>query len=129
MTATAAKTLRFLRESPLIDASFTTRHSEVHIRTGPPENQVYAEVDLTICDNLPGEVAGVRSKADTHLVLVYWKMNRYRRADGGRLQEINDHPYPHTDIEFASDEIDAFATALYQSVQLAKKQGYLPSEA
>jgi hypothetical protein len=102
------KILPFKRESPLVDSAFTTRHSEVHIRTGPRDNEVYAEVDLTINDGPSG-------------VLVYWKMMRWA---GG--QEIVDHPYPHTDIEFGVDEIEAWATALYQAVQLAKKQGYLP---
>jgi hypothetical protein len=108
----AGATLPFKRESPLVDAAFTSRHAEVHIRTGPLDNSVNASVDLHI--------------EDGHTqVNVYWEMERVQVVKG-EYTFLKDHPYPHTDMTFGVDEIEAWATALYQAVQLAKKQGYLP---
>jgi hypothetical protein len=116
----ATKTLPFKREEPLVDAAFTSRHSEVHIRTGPLDNSVSAEVDLHIGDDKNEKLRNFPE------VLVTWTMSRYRVVNG-ESEIIEDHPVPHSDMSWRNDEIEAFATALYQAVQLAKKQGYLPA--
>jgi hypothetical protein len=117
---TATKTLPFRHEEPFVDAAFTTRSSEVHIRTGPLDDSVNAEVTISLEDNLSPRVK--------YPVSVFWTMFRFTRANG-ECQRIELHDGPHADMMWACDEIEAFATALYQAVQLAKKQGYLPSVA
>jgi hypothetical protein len=119
MTATATKTLPLEREEPVVDSAFTSRHSEVHIRTGPHGDSVGANVSLIICDG------GSMKTRNFPEVLVEWTMDRFRIVNG-ESQLIEVHPFPHAEMAWRNDEIEAFATALYQAVQLAKKQGYLP---
>jgi hypothetical protein len=108
------------REEPLVDAAFTSRSSEVHIRTGTLDDSVNAEVQLYLEDHRARKVA--------YPISVYWKMFRFKRGKEG-FERIELHDSPHSDMNFALDEIEAFATALYQAVQLAKNAGHLPSEA
>lgn len=106
-------------EEPFVDSAWTAKHSEAHIRTGPPNNSVTAEVNLAMQD---AEIGGLPPR-----VYVYWKMWRYVREEGVREGDlVFDYPNPHGDLDYKLDEIEAFATALYQAVQNAKKAGYLP---
>lgn len=110
------KVLAFPTE-PVVDSEFSTKHAEVQIVTGTSADMVRAKVDLTVYD---------RENSDGHLpnrVSILWELDRYRPAKGGF---IYDHPTPHTEMLYREDEIEAFATALYKAVQLAKQRGYLP---
>jgi hypothetical protein len=120
MPATARKMLPFKREEPLVDAAFTSRSSEVHIHTGPVDDSINAEVQLYLEDH--------RSEKVVYPISVYWKMFRFRRGKEG-FERIELHDQPHSEMNFALDEVEAFATALYQVVQLAKKRGYLSNGA
>jgi hypothetical protein len=120
MSAAAAKTLPFKREEPLVDCAFTTRSSEVHVRTGPDNDSVNTSVALRMEDNLSPKVSNP--------VAVHWEMFRFRTGNG-EPERIDLHVGSHPDMSFRLDEVEGFATALYQAVQLAKKQGYLPAVA
>jgi hypothetical protein len=120
--AATAKILPFERivpEAPVVDMAYTSRHANVVIGTGPLVNRVEATIDLCVADNV-----GKKMKD----VLILWGLKRIHFAPG-HSETVEDYPNPHADMDFRSDEIEAFATALYQAVQLAKKQGYLQSEA
>lgn len=117
MSATAAKILPFNPNDVLIDAAFTSRTSEVHVCTGPDDDSVNTEVSLHMEDNLSAKVSNP--------VAVHWEMFRFRTRNGVP-ERIDLHVGSHADMSFRLDEIEAFATALYEAVQLAKKQGYLP---
>ena len=105
--------------SPFIDGGFTTNQAEATVRTGPPEEQVMARVELGVSDG-----PASRNVRDVNIL---WTVKRIHNA--GKVSVTNDYPDPHTDICFRSDEIEAFANALYEAVKLAKKQGYLPTGA
>jgi hypothetical protein len=120
-TKAKAKVLRFSRE-PFVDSEYSTKHAEVQIRTGRLDDDVRCQVDLSVYD---------RENSDGHFaerVSILWELDRHRqREDGNGFELIEDHPTPHSDMLFRVDEIEAFATALYKAVQLAKSRGYLPS--
>ena len=118
----ATKTLPFERrvpEIPIVDLAYTSRHANVMIATGPLVNRVEATMDLCVSDE------GGKNIKD---VLILWGLKRIRYAPGNS-EIIEDYPDPHSDMDFRSDEIEAWATALYQAVQLAKQRGYLPNGA
>lgn len=117
--AAKSKVLPF-RTEPFVDSEYSTKHAEVQIVAGPQTDMVRAKVDLTVYD---------RENSDGHLlnrVSILWELDRYRPGKGGF---IYDHPTPHSEMLFQVDEIEAFATALYRAVQMAKSRGYLRSEA
>lgn len=119
MSVATAKIIPFQPDQIMIDAAFTTRCSEVHVRGSAANGgEVNAEVEIRLEDNL--------SRRVTEPVLIHWEMFWVGQVDGEWEREAR-HPFPHADMTFALDEIEPFATALYQAVQLAKKQGYLGS--
>lgn len=119
MAAAKAKVLPFSTE-PFVDSEYSTKHAEVQIRTGRVDDDVRCQVDLSVYD---------RENPDGHLaerVSILWELDRHRqREDGKGFEFIEDHPTPHADMHFRVDEIEAFATALYRAVRLAKQRGYL----
>lgn len=116
----ATKILPFNPDNVLIDAAFTKRSSHVHVSTGPQIDSVNAEVSIHMEDNLSAKVSNP--------VSVHWEMFRFK-LENGEPERIDLHVGSHPDMWFRLDEIEAFATALYQAVQLAKRQGYLPNGA
>lgn len=117
MSATAvAKTIPFnvrLPKKAIVDLAYTSRRSEVQITTGSLNDGVEATIELCIDDG--------RSSVE-----ILWTLERWKSANG-RYQLSKPYPAPHTDMSFEVDEIEAFATALYEAVQRARKAGYLPA--
>jgi len=110
------------KEPIFISGLYSSRRAECELQSGPQENQVSAKAEILVCDNEDDK------KVDT--VLVNWtlerscfKMTGPKPTDSTLTREEPDQG----DESFKLDEVEVWATALYKAVQLAKKQGYLPS--
>ena len=115
---------------PFVDSEYSNRHSIVQMRSELVEGQeVTVEVEVSVHDpdTRPSEkwalVPGVG---------IYWRIERTqwdtdRLAADGHLRIVA-RGEPQTDgLDLRTDEVEAFATALYKAVQLAKTRGYLPA--
>jgi hypothetical protein len=100
--------------SLLVDGLFSSREAVCEIRSGPPENEVAVKAEISVTDN--EDVA----KIDT--VLVNWSATRSRFVDGAFTREET----RRDGDTFKLDEAEAWITALYRAMVLAKAQGYLP---
>ena|ERR1700674_3208873 len=120
--AKRAKVIPF-RTEPFIDCEFTDKRAHVEVRTGPRNDEMICRIYLEIYDaeNTDGDVP--------ENVSIGWELERARRGPDGHFEFTQREPSPHTDMLYEADEIEAFATALYRAVQLAKQRGYLPSGA
>ena len=101
---------------PFLDAGYTTRQSHAAVCTGPFENELTASVDLSVSDDCAPNIKDV---------LVIWSIDRVTRS-ANPVRILHADRTPRADISFHSDELEAFATALYEAVRLAKRRGYLP---
>ena len=121
-TAAKMKARKGLDTSLFIDGEFSHREAVCDVRTGPPENTVTAKATILVCDNEDDR------KVDT--VLVHWTMGRdcfkITGPKPGQSTLTREEP-DQGDDSFKLDEVEAWATALYRAVQLAKTQGYLPN--